>query len=385
MRNKPNCPKRGTEAVSAVAAVESTHYSSIPTLGRGTQGNRAKRTQFGPGAQPGTRVAARPRRGTTAPNKANFVQTYWRGKWLAGKELWYIAPAIGTGKTKPVFRNGPEGRGTGEPPGEPALRRIAPNKPNLRQPGGEYHRQEPALSAANGPEALTLPPTGQMCETKPIPGGAGRKGWDRRDGGQMRQTNPIWAGWPARGAGGRETPPGHDGAKQSQLPEAGHRGAVRRSDGMGKCLAGNELWYIVPAIGFGKTKPICRAGPRGARDGQVTSRAVPAAYCAKRTQFGPGGQPGARVAARAHRGTTAPNKANCPKRGTEAVSGGATGGASGLLERSYGTLHVQWASEKQSQAWESWGRWARAVLVYGATSPESGIRKTNPIGRQFRV
>jgi hypothetical protein len=33
----------------------------------------------------------------------------------------------------------------------------------------------------------------------------------------MRQTNPIWAGWPARGAGGRETPPGHDGAKQSQF------------------------------------------------------------------------------------------------------------------------------------------------------------------------
>jgi hypothetical protein len=32
--------------------------------------------------------------------------------------------------------------------------------------------------------------------------------------------------------------------------------------------------------------------------------------CAKQTQFGPSGQPGARVAGRARRGTTAPNKAN---------------------------------------------------------------------------
>jgi len=37
------------------------------------------------------------------------------------------------------------------------------------------------------------------------------------DEGQMRKTNPIWPGWPGRGKGGRESPPGHDGAKQSQF------------------------------------------------------------------------------------------------------------------------------------------------------------------------
>jgi hypothetical protein len=36
-----------------------------------------------------------------APNKANFRRRNGRGKCLAGKELWHIAPAIGFGKTKP--------------------------------------------------------------------------------------------------------------------------------------------------------------------------------------------------------------------------------------------------------------------------------------------
>jgi len=30
--------------------------------------------------------------------------------------------------------------------------------------------------------------------------------------------------------------------KQSQLPEAGHRGGVRRTKKKGKCSAGKELW-----------------------------------------------------------------------------------------------------------------------------------------------
>jgi hypothetical protein len=46
---------------------------------------------------------------------------------------------------------------------------VAPNKPNLPPRGTEDHGEEPALSAANGPEALMLPPVrGQARETKPI-------------------------------------------------------------------------------------------------------------------------------------------------------------------------------------------------------------------------
>ncbi len=112
-----------------------------------------------------------------------------------------------------------------------------------------------------------------------LPGGRPRgAGWANhqrsRRCGVWRQTNPIWSWRPGRGAGDRESPPRHDGAKQSQLPEAGHRGGVRRRNGRGKWLAGKELWYIVPAIGFGKTKPIPRqaGGVRGAK-------------CAKQTQF----------------------------------------------------------------------------------------------------
>ncbi len=46
--------------------------------------------------------------------------------------------------------------------------------------------------------------------------------------------------------------------QQSQLPEAGHRGGVRRTKKKGKCLAGKELWLIEHSIGLGKTKPIRR-------------------------------------------------------------------------------------------------------------------------------
>jgi hypothetical protein len=46
---------------------------------------------------------------------------------------------------------------------------IVSNKPNFPEVAKEDHRQEPALSAANGPEALRLPPVpAQTCETKPI-------------------------------------------------------------------------------------------------------------------------------------------------------------------------------------------------------------------------
>jgi hypothetical protein len=34
---------------------------------------------------------------------------------------------------------------------------------------------------------------------------------------------------------------------------------------------------------------------------------------------------------------------------------------------------------KQSQTWEDWGMWARAVIVCGPTSPESKMCKTNPM------
>ncbi len=48
---------------------------------------------------------------------------------------------------------------------------IVQNEPNLPPAGREDHRQEPALSEANGPTALTMPPPGprgsESCETKP--------------------------------------------------------------------------------------------------------------------------------------------------------------------------------------------------------------------------
>ncbi len=276
------------------------------------------------------------------------------------------------------------------------------------QDGQAGSRLEPIVrNKANSPgyagrdEAPGMWPKADHAKQTQLPeakhrGGVGRRGRREhplfqhsspraRDTGQSCQTNPIWPGRPARDAGGRQAPPGHDGAKQSQfLPElregqvacrkgvmahricnrlrqnkanlpgrpprgvgrASHErsrpcgvlrqtnpiprlpiadsersGARRqslpgrlykqtqfapagrnrsgkpepetrfiafgspihpacgsmapnkanfpRTNGRGKCLAGKELWYSVPAIGFGKTKPnlgepghLGKGGPR---------------------------------------------------------------------------------------------------------------------------
>jgi hypothetical protein len=150
------------------------HYSIIPPFQ--AEADRANRTQLawlrraGRGQRDGGR-------GANAPNKPNFRRTCGRGKWLAGKELWYIAPAIGFGKTKPICPNDPRGaRDAGA---------------TSRAGAAAYCAKQTQFAAAGRgrpsprPEALTLPPTGQMCETKPIcpatprgtrPEGRGTKG-----------------------------------------------------------------------------------------------------------------------------------------------------------------------------------------------------------------
>jgi hypothetical protein len=67
-----------------------------------------------------------------------------RDKYFTRKELWLIARIRGL--TKQSQFAGPDAD------------RLVPNKPNLPQMASEDHRQEPALSVANGPEALTMPP-----------------------------------------------------------------------------------------------------------------------------------------------------------------------------------------------------------------------------------
>ncbi len=199
----------------------------------------------------------------------------------------------------------------------------------------------------------------------------------------MRQTNPIWPGWPGRSKGGQESPPGHDGAKQTQF-------GPRQNDGQVVCRKGvmaertcKEHWRNKAKLGqdgksggtvppgrgllcdiasmprFGKQsqfgdadgqEPALGARPRK-RSGSVSSPlAIPGrageapirAYCAKlykqsqfadrdrderakQSQFGRGDGKGqvrcgqgvmANLACPWHRR----NKANCPKRGTEAVS-----------------------------------------------------------------
>jgi hypothetical protein len=118
---------------------------------------------------------------------------------------------------------------------------------------------------------------------------------------------------------------------------------------------------------FCGTKPICPATPRGTR-----------AKCAKRTQFGPGGQEGTRVAGRARRGTTAPNKANCPQRGTEAVScRSGTRGARGVVQTRCARQKPGSADPSLDIRPETWIEIRLGDFCRG--------RQTNPIRRAFRA
>jgi hypothetical protein len=299
----------------------------------GTRGTRAKQTQFAGGKEPGLRDRGRrasrtnkanlpPRRredhcqepalsaangpetstlppvtGAMAPNKANSVRgskepSAWRERSYGGFAIpvkqsqfprgarWDEAPgardAGQSRETNPICQR------QGARPGGRDRRASRTNKANLTPRCREDHRREPALSAANGPEALTMPPvTGAMMRNKanPVRGSresstcreksygvldthvkqsrfsaapSGRRpgaseegnrakrtqfcqpGRSRGDEGQSppRETKPIWR-WPAGIRGrimqnepnlrGRQQSKWADCAKRSQLGEPGSR------------------------------------------------------------------------------------------------------------------------------------------------------------------
>jgi hypothetical protein len=73
---------------------------------------------------------------------------------------------------------------------------------------------------------------------------------------------------------------------------------------------------MVHAIGFGKTKPICRRGPGRAQTGGASSGAGAPAYCAKQTQFC---QPGVRPEGRGVRRIVQTNPIRPPQGGLGAA------------------------------------------------------------------
>ena len=201
--NKPNCPKRGTEAVSAVAASGSPHYSSIPSfhhsspmpivqnktqfrsLGRLDAGascankpnsrrcadreigvprrtDCAKRTQFP--AAPGV---ARPGGRGCRTNKANSRQARLRPQG----SLLTPSPALGLlGKQSQV----PAGKSPCTRRATSWLEPIAPNKPNCPKRGTEAVS---GVAASERPiipvfHHSTIPVRCLSCETNPIRTGA---------------------------------------------------------------------------------------------------------------------------------------------------------------------------------------------------------------------
>ncbi len=106
-----------------------------------------------------------------------------------------------------------------------------------------------------------------LREAKPIPGEAR---WDEAGGtgdeGQMRQTNPIWPGWPARGERGRQTPPGHDDVKQTQFGPRQNEGQVVYGKGVMAERTCKEHW-------------------KNKANSSIADFGLRIVDCAKRTQF----------------------------------------------------------------------------------------------------
>jgi len=156
----------------------------------------------------------------------------------------------------------PDGRGTGESAAEPALRRIAPNKPNSSIADWD--------SPVAGRPARPLSP-GAAC-TKRSQFGDGRAASGERNA----QNEPNWAQRIVRnepnsvGSNLQNEPnsrrpgyppfqhstiPGFQSdaccAKRTQLPEAGHRGGVRRGR-VGRGMLYKQTQFL----------PLCRSGDR---------------------------------------------------------------------------------------------------------------------------
>ena len=143
-------------------------------------------------------MAGRARRGMLAPNKANFRRSKKKSKGLAGKELWYIAPAIGFGKTKPNLG---------------AMGYLGDGAPGR----GQSYKQT------------------QFGEEFQV----------------LRRARP-WSGLHTSHFK-LQTRPKAVRAKQSQLPEAGHRGGVR---------PGPARWiWSPPPTRNGAAGTVCRSHP----------------------------------------------------------------------------------------------------------------------------
>jgi len=89
---------------------------------------------------------------------------------------------------------------------------------------------------------------------KAKPGHPGASGERDAGRGTNAPNEPNLAGWPARGAGGRKSPPGHDGAKQSQFPAEQREGQVVCGKGLMAERTYKEHW---------KNKANFRAKPGG--------------------------------------------------------------------------------------------------------------------------
>jgi hypothetical protein len=229
----------------------------------------------------------------------------------------------------------------------------------------------------------------------------------------MRKTNPIWAGWPGSGEGDRRSPPGRDGAKQSQF-------SSERNEGQVVCGKG----VMVNSTSDSPRKNKAKLGQDGGLRGRCSWKGsivqnkpnLPISDCGFRIADWAhtcGGMPDRVTSPRC---PASGNKANLDRdqgsgimgqrpetrppvprpglsRQTNPICGRAEGRITAGEERSYDELGRQKAPEKQSQfpqaepapaqARDARGTHGRSRPCYSwAGRPCHELRQTNPISGQ---
>ncbi len=189
----------------------------------------------------------------SAPNKPNFGPGRRKDKCRVDKELWRMGHGRGREKTKPIWRSDKAGRGGGRDTG-----RSRPGRPRYSWALAPMLRD--ALRRLPACAGMTLLRTGVLRQTNPI----SERVISRTSAVPTRTCN-------ASDAGRAPT-------KQSQFPEAGHRGGVSIAD-CGSSRTGSPACAMLSLACMGRLykqtqfPPLCRSGDRRSQGPIVRNKA----------------------------------------------------------------------------------------------------------------
>ena len=227
--NTPNCPKRGTEAVSGGRDTPPFHYSIIPPFQSDANGAKQSQLPAGPARQAGSLERgnvqnepnfrrrrkksgedAQPTKSRIVQNEPNFGQPGWHPAMDCAKRTQFGTAGAGPDVRKmqnepnlpperppgpwpePIVQNEPNSarRGRRQVPGARNMRNE-PNSPAVGlAPEGKLRETNPI---SGGKDIPAIPVQCRLCETKPISSGLGPAPQEASEGvGRGHPTHSLW-------------------------------------------------------------------------------------------------------------------------------------------------------------------------------------------------